>query len=71
MKTLKFKTNINCSGCIARVAPTLDGLEGINKWEVDTSNPNKILTIESSNLNEENVKDALLNVGFEAQELGQ
>jgi copper chaperone len=45
MKTLKFKTNIKCSGCVAKVTPHLDGVEGIEKWEVDVLNPNKVLTV--------------------------
>jgi len=29
METLKFKTNINCGGCIAAVTPSLDALKGV------------------------------------------
>ena len=32
---LKFKTSINCGGCIAKVTPYLDSVKGITKWEVD------------------------------------
>ena len=46
METLKFKTNINCGGCIATVTPVLNTLEGIFKWDVDTANREKILTVE-------------------------
>ena len=42
MNTLKFKTNINCNGCIAKVTPSLNGAGGIENWEVDTNNPQKI-----------------------------
>ena len=31
METLKFTTNINCGGCIAKVTPFLDNKEGIEK----------------------------------------
>lgn len=46
METLQFKTNINCGGCVAKVTPGLNETEGICHWNVDTNNPNKILTVE-------------------------
>lgn len=49
METLKFKTNIKCSGCVAAVTPFLNNIPEISKWEVDTENPEKILTVEASN----------------------
>ena len=55
MKTLKFKTNINCGGCIANVTPSLNQVQGILKWDVDISNPLKILSIETENLNEDEI----------------
>lgn len=48
MNTLKFKTNINCSGCINAVAPHLNQVEGITQWQVDTLDPEKILTVETA-----------------------
>lgn len=69
MKTLKFKTNINCSGCVAKVTPALDELQGIEKWSVDTTDPNKILTIDTSTLTNEEIKNALNKVGFKSDVL--
>jgi copper chaperone len=46
MSTQKFKTNIKCGGCIAAVTPSLDNTPGIYQWQVDTANPEKILTVE-------------------------
>ena len=48
MNTLKFKTNINCNGCINAVTPYLDKVDGLEKWKVDTEHPDKILTVESA-----------------------
>lgn len=64
METLKFKTNINCSGCVARVTPYLDGKEGIQKWEVDTSNPDKILTIETGQPDAASIIRQVQKAGF-------
>lgn len=67
METLKFKTNINCSGCVAKVTPTLNEMEGIDKWDVNTTDPNKILTIETSQLKPEEIKQALEKAGFKGE----
>ncbi|MDP3433035.1 MAG: heavy-metal-associated domain-containing protein [Bacteroidota bacterium] len=66
MKTLKFKTNVNCGGCIATVTPHLDQLEGIVKWSVDTSNPLKVLTVETSGLDADVIVETLKNAGYKA-----
>lgn len=50
-----FKTNINCQGCISKVKPVLDGNPNISKWSIDTENPNKLLTVESEILSEEDI----------------
>ena len=67
MKTLKFKTNINCNGCIARVTPVLNKVSGIEKWEVNTADPKKILTVETSDLSEADIIGALKTVGYSAE----
>lgn len=66
MKTLKFKTNINCGGCIAKVTPSLNSAEGIAKWEVDTTSPQKVLSIETSTLGEDEVIAILKKAGYSA-----
>jgi copper chaperone len=65
----KFKTNINCSGCIAKVTPYLNETEGIKQWSVDTNNPNKILSIEMDSLSEDEIKNVVTKAGFKIEEL--
>ena len=67
MNTLKFKTNINCGGCVARVTPFLDKQEGIASWEVDTDNEDKILTVQSSGVSSADVEATLKKIGFRAE----
>ena len=67
MSELKFKTNINCDGCIARVTPALNSEKQIIKWSVDTVNPEKILTIETDGLTEDAIVATLRNTGFKAE----
>ncbi|MEQ7801236.1 cation transporter [Pedobacter sp. ASV1-7] len=70
METLKFKTNIKCSGCIATVTPFLNDLPEIENWAVDTDNPEKILTVEASDeLTAETVVKTLEKAGYVASEV--
>lgn len=63
-KNLQFKTNINCGGCLAKVAPFLNEAEGICHWEVDTSNKDKILTVHSEGITQEKVIQKVKKAGF-------
>lgn len=65
----QFKTNINCGGCIAKIAPHLNGNHNINRWNVDTANPAKILTVETDGLNETEVATIITQAGFNATSL--
>ncbi|AMR27848.1 hypothetical protein A0257_12615 [Hymenobacter psoromatis] len=67
MQTLKFKTNINCGGCIKAVTPTLNREAGAGNWQVDTANPDKILTINSEKLTAAQVVHAVEEAGFHIQ----
>ena len=67
MKTLKFNTNINCGGCIKAVTPTLNQEAGTGNWQVDTANPNKILTVTSDTLTAAQVVQAVEKAGFKIQ----
>ena len=70
METLKFKTNIKCGGCVATVTPYLNKLSDIEKWEVDTQNPDKILTIVGKpELDGQQVIDTLKDAGYKAEKL--
>ncbi len=70
METLKFKTNIKCGGCIATVTPALNTLEGVNKWDVDTTNPDKILTVQSGDgITASEVISALKSKGYHAEKI--
>ncbi len=48
MEKLKFKTNINCMGCVAKITPHIENAEGVQTWQVDTTTPDKVLTIEGT-----------------------
>ena len=67
--TLKFKTNINCGGCVEKVTPHLNEVEGICHWEVDTTDAHKILTVHSEGISEEQVIQTVQNAGFKIETL--
>ena len=67
MDTLKFKTNIKCAGCIATVTPYLDNLTEVENWEVDTVNPDKILTVSSERISPEEIISKLKEAGYNAE----
>lgn len=70
METLKFKTNIKCGGCIATVTPSMNKLKGVEKWEVDTTNPDRILTVQAqTDLSPELIISALKEKGYQAEKL--
>lgn len=67
----KFKTNINCSGCVAAVKPYLDNTAGVCEWQVDTSNKDKMLTVKSEGISETEVMAIVQEAGFQAELLSQ
>lgn len=70
MKTLKFKTNINCSGCVAKVTPALNNTEGISEWHVDTGHQDKPLTVSGETIDQEKIIAAISKIGFKANPIG-
>jgi copper chaperone CopZ len=70
-KNLKFKTNINCGGCVASVKPHLDNAPGISHWEVDTTNNDKILTVKSEGITEQEVIETVKKAGFKIEPVNQ
>jgi copper chaperone CopZ len=69
MKMIEVKTNIMCGSCIAKVTPTLNEVIGENAWKVDTTNPKKVLTVTTENLNETDVIKAVEKAGYKAEKL--
>ena len=72
MDALTFKTNIKCSGCIAKATPFLDKVAGKDNWEVDITNPDKILRIETDEaVSSSDIIKAVTDAGYKAEPLQQ
>jgi copper chaperone len=69
MKTLKFKTNIKCGGCIATVTPHLNALDGVENWKVDLENPDRVLSVESSGATESQIIDSVITAGYKIEKM--
>ena len=66
METLKFKTTINCGGCKSKASNFLNTEKAIVKWDVDTDNPDKILTVEGEGISEQLIAATVAKAGFKA-----
>ncbi len=65
MEKTKFKTNIKCSACVAKVTPYLDEVAGENHWQVDLVDPARILTVDNSD--DVKIVEALQKAGYKAE----
>lgn len=66
---MKFKSDINCQNCVAKVKNTLDGLVSENAWKVDTENPAKILEVTNLEISAQYIINKLKRIGFTAEEI--
>lgn len=64
---MKFKTNVMCANCIAKVTPYLNKTVGKQNWEVDTKDPKKILTVKNENVSSDDVVKSLAEAGYKAE----
>lgn len=58
-----------CGSCIAAVTPHLNSAETVEKWEVDTASPNKILSVHGENLSEKEVMEKVLKAGYKIEKV--
>ncbi|MDF2191648.1 heavy-metal-associated domain-containing protein [Paraflavitalea sp. CAU 1676] len=69
MKTVQFKTNIKCTGCLGKVTPGLNETAGEDNWEVDLQSLDKVLTISADDINETKIREAVEKAGYKAEKL--
>ena len=68
METIKFKTTIKCSGCVATVTSVLDEKVGKGNWQVDIQSPEKFLTITPKEpINEAQLVKAIESAGYKLE----
>ena len=64
MKVYKFKTNINCGGCIKSVTPFLDQLKDL-EWNVDINDKRKVLEVKSDSVTKDEIMEKVIEAGYE------
>lgn len=69
MEKYKFKSNINCTGCLRKVAPYLSSTKGIVNWDVELEAPNKILTVEGDHVTANQIEEAVSRAGYKVEQL--
>lgn len=69
MNTLRFKTNLQCGGCVRSATPFLNEAVGEGKWTVDVNSEQKVLEIVDKQVETQTVLNALAEAGFEAEEI--
>lgn len=69
MKTMEFKTDLKCNGCIERITPGMNSLEDIVSWDVDLTKPVKILRVESLNEIESKIISVLREKGYTCEKI--
>lgn len=68
-QVLTFKSNINCMGCVESVAPALNQHGAIEGWKVDLKSKDKILTIESNGISDEEIINLVRSRGYKAERI--
>jgi copper chaperone len=61
-----FSTNIKCEGCVEKIKPVLNGINGVCNWSVDTLHPQKRLKVNTKEESPDNIIVALARIGFKA-----
>jgi copper chaperone len=69
MERMKFRTTIKCTGCLEKVTPHLNSTKGIEKWEVELKNPEKVLTVHAQSISEDEVMQVVKKVGYEIEKM--
>lgn len=65
MKTLRFKSNLKCSGCINAIKPGMDNIKDLKRWRVFLDVSDKIIEAETEG-NESETANQILTVVTEA-----
>ncbi len=66
-KTLTYKTNIKCNGCIATVTPFFKKNKSIKNWSVDLESADRVLTVEQEGGEASEVEALIKEAGYESE----
>ena len=69
MPILVFKTDVRSRRKVNDLAPHLENIQGIIKWNVDLKDVDKVLRIECSSISSGLIEQRLQQAGYFCQEL--
>jgi hypothetical protein len=69
MEVLVFKTNIQNSEKITKIAPYLDSLNGVTHWNFDLDDIDNILRVEAAGISPRIIENTLGRAGCFCEEL--
>lgn len=65
----RFKTNARCAGCTARMAEVLDPKVGKDNWTLDLNSPDKLLTVNSDAMSDDEIVAAISALKFKIEKV--
>lgn len=65
---MKFKTNAQCSGCVAAIGKQLNKIMKDSEWNINLNTPDKVLTV-SDSIAEAQIIAAVSDAGYQAERL--
>lgn len=68
-KILRFKSNINCAGCVSAVGKSLNQRLSNSDWKVDLGSSDKVLTVNSDSITEDEVTALINSSGFKISKI--
>ncbi len=68
MKTMKFKTNAKCGGCVSAIGEKLNDIIKPEEWNLDLASPDKVLEV-TAGIPAESIISAVEKAGFKAKQL--
>lgn len=69
METISFKTNAKCMGCLTKIEETLQGKINREEWDLDLSDPERILTVTSDKLAAGEIIELISKIGFKIEQM--
>lgn len=73
MKTLRFKTNLKCNGCVQAIKPGMSSIAGIKSWNVLLDVQDKILEVDIDDDAEQNIVSETISevskAGYQIEQL--
>ncbi|MDY3559164.1 copper chaperone [Gemmata sp. JC673] len=64
MLVQRYRTDLHCGACVAKVRPLLDAAPDVRKWDADTSGPQTVLTVEGDGITAERLGALLRPAGY-------